>query len=122
MDEDIRVSPQEKEIIINKLKSKKFEEFKIHRHYFDRDKPRHGISLEQAKNIFEQFDKIISVSKRRKPLGYTYTFIYKIGKKQSYFLLFLLDKEPYEIFDAYFYGKTIEKRLFNKFFGFKPKY
>lgn len=122
MEQDILVNPQEKEILINKLRLKKFEEFKVHRHYFDRGKPGHGVSLEQCKNIFEQFDKIISVSKRRKPLGFTYTFVYKIGKKQSCFLIFLLDNEPYEIFDAYFYGKTIEKRLFKKFWGFKPKY
>ncbi len=122
MDEDILVNPQEKETLIDRIKAKKFGEFRVHRHYFDRGKPRHGISLEKAQEIFEQFDKIILVYKRKKPLGFTYTFIYKIGKKQSYFLIFLLDNEPYEIFDAYFYGKTIEKRIFNKFFGFKPKY
>jgi hypothetical protein len=78
--------------------------------------------LEQSKKIFEQFDKIISVSKRRKPLGFTYTFVYKLGKKQSYYLVFLLDEDPPKIFDAFFYGKPVEKRLYRKFFGFKPKY
>jgi hypothetical protein len=125
MDEDIRISPEEKEILINKLKSRKFEEFKVHRHYYDdrdKSKPRHGITLDHSKNIFEQFDKILEVYKRRKLIGFTYTFIYKLGKKQSYYLIFLLDKDPYELFDAYFFGKTIEKRLFKKFFGFKLKY
>lgn len=121
MDEDILINPQEKEILINKLKSKKFEDFKVHRHYYYEDKPRHGITLDQFKKIFEQFENIISVYKRRKPIGFTYTFIYKIGKKKSYYLLFLLDSEPYEIFDAYFYGKNIEKRLFKKY-GFRRQY
>ena len=122
MDQDILVNPQEKEILINKLKTKKFREFKVHRHYYDKGKPRHGITLEKAKEVFKQFDNILEVYKRKKPIGYTYTFIYKTAKKQSYYILFLLDKEPYELFDAYFCGKTIEKRLFKKFWGFKPKY
>ncbi len=70
MEEDILVNPQEKEILINKLKSKKFEDFEIHSHFYNRDqRPRHGISLEQAKKIFEKFENIISVSKRKKIKG-----------------------------------------------------
>lgn len=122
MESDILVNPQEKEILINKLKAKKFEDFEIHPHFYNKfGKPRHGISLEQAKSIFEKFENIISVSKRRKENGFAYSFIYKTSKKASYYLVFFLDEIPNKILDVYCCGKSIEKRLFKKY-GFRQQY
>ena len=122
MEQDILVNPQEKELLINKLKSVKFEEFEVHSHFYNKQgRPRHGIGLGQAKKIFEKFDKIISVSKRRKPDWFTYSFIYKINSRTSYYLIFILDEKPIKIFDVYCCGKNIEKRLYKKY-GFRPRY
>lgn len=118
--EDIPLEGQEKEEAINILKRTKFEDLKVHYHYYNKFKqPRHGISLDKFKEIYSQFNKIISVSKRPSEFGGDkYCFIYKIQKKNAYYLIFLLDEKPMQIFDAYCYKGDIEKRLMKKYLGY----
>lgn len=120
MNEDIALDSREKKEAIAILKRTKFEDFKIHYHYYNKfGHPRHGISLDKFKEIYPQFDKIISVSKRPSTFGGDkYCFIYRIQKKNAYYLIFLLDEKPMQIFDAYFYKGDIEKRLMKKYLGY----
>lgn len=119
MEKDITLSKEEKEEKIRWLKSIPFDSFKVHQHYFNKfGRPRHGITLAQAKKIYNQFSKIIEVFKRPAVNGFKYCFVYKLNKKSSYYLIFLLDEEPLKLFNAYSTGKNIENRLLKKF-GFK---
>lgn len=116
MEEDISLDNNERKNKINWLRDIPFENFVVHNHYFNKfGKPRHGVSLEQAKKIYLQFDKIIEVFKRPALHGFKYCFVYKLNKKSSYYLIFLLDEKPMKLFNAYFSGKNIDNRLLRKF-------
>lgn len=119
MEEDIPFDYEERKKKVNWLKGIPFEHFNVHPYYFNRfGKPKHGVSLEQAKNIYSQFDKIIEVFKRPARNGFKYCFVYKMNKKSSYYLIFLLDEKPMKLLNAYSAGKNIENRLLKKF-GFR---
>lgn len=114
--EDIALDSREQRERIALLKSTPFEKFGIHSHYFNTlGQPRHGISIEKAKEIYSQFSKIVSVSKRPALNGFKYAFIYKLNNRSSYCLIFLLDEKPMKLLNAYYYGKNVEKRLFKKY-------
>ncbi len=116
---DIPLDAQEKKRIIGLIKGIKFETLEIHPHYFNKfNQPRHGVNLDKAKEIFYQFDKIINVFKRKGELGFKYCFVYRLNKKSSYFLILLLDENPRKLFNAFWAGPEIEKRLMKKYFGF----
>jgi hypothetical protein len=119
MEEDIPLNLEERKKKVNWLKGIPFDHFKIHHYYFNKfGKPRHGVSVEKAKQIYNQFDKIIDVFKRPAVNGFKYCFVYKTSKKSSYYLIFLLDEKPMKLLNAYFSGKNIEQRLLRKF-GFR---
>lgn len=110
---------EERKKMVNWLKGIPFDKFEIHPHYFNRfGKPRHGVTIEQVKKIYYQFEKIIDIFKRPARYGFKYCFVYKINKKSNYYLIFLLDEKPMKLFNAYYAGKNIENRLLSKF-GFK---
>jgi hypothetical protein len=97
-EEDLLLDVKGKERIIKNLKKHKFESFKVHGHYwkFENPKlgPRHGVGLDQAKKIFNQFDKIIAISKRKLKKSFGYCVIYKVSNRTYYKLLFFLDEKP----------------------------
>ena len=118
MNEDALLSETEKMKVIDLLRQTRFGEFEIHPHYNNaHGLPRHGVSLDKAKAVYEQFDKIVAISKRRSLHGFKYCVAYKTSNKLSYYLLFFLDETPMKLFNAYPTGKNIEKRLLKKYFG-----
>lgn len=115
----ILLNEVERKEVIEKLRKTKFEEFKIiEKHYFRDHKPRHGVSLEKAKEIYYQFSKIIEISRKNSPRGYKYTIIYQFNKKSSYSLCFFLDEDPMKLFNAIHHGKNLDKRVMKRYFGF----
>jgi len=101
------------------LRRAKFEDYEvIKEHYFRNGKPRHGVSLEKAKEIYSQFEKIAEMSKNNSPRGYKYTVTYRFNKKTSYSLCFFLDERPMKLFNAIHHGKNIDKRVMKRYFGF----
>ena len=118
MEFDRLLNSQEKKEVITRLKSLNFGALKINGHYNNKyGQPRHGISTEKAKEIFMQFDKIYTISTRPGIGGKRYTIIYRLNKNKSYFILLLLDENPVQLFDAYFYNGDIEKRMLRKYAG-----
>jgi hypothetical protein len=116
--EDVMIDSPEKEKLISRLKKLRFEDLKISKHFFNKHGlPRHGISFEEAKNIFYQFDKLNFIFTRGGVTGQKYSLIYKINHKKSYYLIILLDENPALLFDAYIHHGDINRRLFRKFFG-----
>ena len=117
---DIKLTGKKREDAISILKRTPFEKLRIDKHYFKKDRktPRHGINLDGIKKIYIQFDKIILVSYRNSRVGRKYAFIYKINNKNSYYLLFFLDRKIPCLFNAYLSDINIEYRLLKKF-GFK---
>ncbi len=118
MEEDILVGEQEKKKIIALLRRTPFENFEIHPHYYNiHGLPRHGVDIAKAKSIYSCFDKITAVQKRPAKSGFKYGIIYRLSKRNSYYLLFFLDEKPMKLFNAYFSGESVEKRLLRKYFG-----
>ncbi|MAG01941.1 hypothetical protein CMI42_01275 [Candidatus Pacearchaeota archaeon] len=118
-EKDIKLTGKKREDAIAILKKTPFENLVVDEHYFKKNgSPRHGISLNDAKEIYNQTDKIILVSYRNSRAGRKYAFIYKISKKNSYYLLFFLDRKRPCLFNAYRSDINIEQRLLKKF-GFK---
>ena len=120
MGDYILLNEVETEKILSILKRTKFEEFKVHKHFYKNGKPRHGVSLGKAKEIYSQFNKIkeMSISNHSGEKGYKYTITYQMNKKSSYSLCLFLDSEPKEIFNAIHYGQNIDKRVMKRYFGF----
>ncbi len=121
-DEDTPLGSEEKREKIALLKATPFEKIKVHNHFYNKfGKPRHGVTLEKAKEIYVQFDKIIDVTKRPGLQSIKYNFLYRINKNFSYSLLFFFDEKPIQLFNAISRGKSIEKRLLRKYFGYSNK-
>jgi uncharacterized DUF497 family protein len=117
--QDYYLTNSEKLELIKTLKKLKFDNFKISRHFFNKfNLPRHGVSLEEAKNIFYKFEEISDIFTRDRFGGRRYSIIYKMNSKKNYYLILLLDENPIQLFDAYVYRGDIKKRLFKKFFGY----
>lgn len=119
MQEDYFLTFEERKEVIKKLKSLNFDSLKINNHYYNKfGLPRHGIELTKAKEIFIQFDKISQIFTRNGIGGKRYSIIYRLNNKKGYYLIFLLDEVPIQLFDAYLYNGDVEKRLRKKYFGF----
>lgn len=117
--EDYFLNSSEKKETIKKLRNINFDSLKINKHYNNKfGLPRHGVSIEEAKNNFGNFHNIINIFTRRGVGGLRYSVVYKISNKKGLYLIFLLDEKPAQLFDAYFYGGDIEKRLRRKYFGY----
>lgn len=116
MEVDIELTDNQKKEAIKRLKGVSFDNIKIDKHYNNKfGLPRHGVSLETSKQIYNEFNKIVTVTYRESSFGRKYCFFYKINKKKSYKLLFFLDKNPIILFNAMSIGKNVEQRLFRKF-------
>jgi hypothetical protein len=88
-------------------------------HYFNREgRPRHGISLEKAKEVYYQFGKIVEMTKINSPRGDKYTVTYRFNKNSSYSLCFFLDERPIKLFNVIYLGRNIDKRVMRRYFGF----
>lgn len=119
MEHNILLDHKERKSLIRMLKGIKFEDIEIDPHFYNKwGKPRHGLYLHTVENIYNQFNKIIDVFKRKDFFGFKYTFIYKLNKKKSYKLVFRLDCKPKLLLTAFYFGGNVEKRLM-KGYGFK---
>ena len=110
---DIPFDDEEKKEKIDFLKSKKFENFEIHKDYNENNYFKHGIEIEEVKEIYYQFGKIISVFKRPANKGYKYSFRYQIEETKTLVLCFYLDEVPPKFFNAY-YDYTRQKKKLKK--------
>jgi hypothetical protein len=116
MDEvDIPLSKEEETEKINFLKLIKFEDFKIHKYFNDKGYFKHGVDLEDVKEIYYKFENIISVFKRPAKKGYKYSFRYKIEETKTLILCFYLDEVPPKFFNAYYDYTKQDKKLKKKF-------
>ena len=117
--EDYFLNTSEKKEVIRKLRNINFDSLKINKHYCNKfGLPRHGVSTEEAKNNFVNFHNIINIFTRKGVGGLRYSIVYKINNKKGLYLILLLDEKPVQLFDAYFYGGNIERRLRKKYFGY----
>ena len=106
-DENIPLSDEDVDKIKKILSEKKFEDFQIHKHYF-RDKftgttgkePRHGISLEELKQIFERKHQIKRGFKRKGKPNYLYTICYEESKNVFVKIGYIFDETPPKIFQS----------------------
>jgi len=118
MEGDYYLTNKEKERVVSRLRSLKFEDFKISKHFFNKfNLPRHGVSLEEARGIFCQFEKISDMFTRQGIGGKRYSLVYKINPRKNYYLILFLEEKPIQLFDAYIFRGDIKKRMFKKFFG-----
>ncbi len=100
------------------LSEKKIEDFQIHKHYF-RDKfvrtfgkePRHGISLEELKQIFERKHQIKRGFKRKGKPNYLYTICYEESTNVFVKVGYILDETPPKIFQAIRIYRNLERAV-----------
>jgi len=111
---DIQLSKEEEKEKVEFLKKKKFSDFKIHP-YYDRDGYiKHAVEIDTIKEVYPQFDKIISVFKRPAKTGFKYSFRYQLEETKSLVLCFYLDEQPPKFFNAYFDYTRQDKKLRKK--------
>ncbi len=104
--ENIPLLEEDKLKIKRILLEKKFENFKIHKHYF-RDKytgvfikiPRHGIELSELKEIFNKKHQIKKAFKRKTNPGYLFTLCYKENETVFVKIVYIFEKQI-QIFSA----------------------
>ena len=111
---DVPLSKEEEKEKIDLLKNTKFSEFKIHPYYNRNSYIKHAVDLEIIKEIYSQFDKIISVFKRPARNGFKYSFRYRLEETKSLVLCFYLDEIPPKFFNAYFDYTKQDKKLKKK--------
>lgn len=111
---DIPLSKEEEKEKIEFLKKRKFSDFKIHPYYDRGSYIKHAVELGTIKEIYPQFDKIISVFKRPAKNGFKYSFRYKLEETKSLVLCFYLDETPPKFFNAYFDYTKQDKKLQKK--------
>jgi len=120
--ENIPLSVEDLRKIKKILSEKIFEDFEIHKHYF-RDKltniigkePRHGISLDELKNIFERKHQIKKGFKRKGKPNYLYTLCYEESKNIFVKVGYILDEDPPKIFQAIRIYRNLEKAVKRKY-------
>ncbi len=108
---DIPLTNEEKNDKIDFLKKNTFDNFTIHPYYNRNSYIKHAVDLDEIKNIYPQFDKIVDVFKRPAIKGYKYSFIYKLEETKSLVLCFYMDEHPPKFFNAYFDYTRQEKKL-----------
>ena len=109
---DIRLEEEEEKEKVGFLMKRKFNSFKIH-NYFKKSF-KHGITLEEVNEIYTQFDKIVCVTKREGIKNNLYCFIYDLGPTKSLYLIFILDEDPPQFFNAYYNHTSQHKKINNR--------
>jgi len=115
--ENISLSDIDIEKIKKILSEKKFENFKIHKYYFRgkftgviEEDPRHGISLEELKKIFENKQQIKRGFKRKTKQGFLYTLCYEENKNSFVKIGYILNNSL-EIFSAIRIYRNLENAV-----------
>jgi len=113
---DIELTGEKRKAAIARLKSTPFERLELGKHLYKKDGSlKRGFTLSKIREIYLQFKKIICVSVRPSKAGRKYAFNYMMNKRDSYRLVFFLDKKPPCIFNCFHTGRRIEERLYNKY-------
>lgn len=118
VEKDIPLTKEDIEKIKNILKTMKFYDFKINRHYWIegiKDWPRHGVELEKIKNIFNKTELITMAFKRNSEKGFCYTLHYKLTEFSYIKICYFFDKEPIEIFNAILIDRNLDKAVLEKY-------
>tara|TARA_Y100000310_G_scaffold333395_1_gene410859 strand:- start:1453 stop:1830 length:378 start_codon:yes stop_codon:yes gene_type:complete len=118
IEENISLTEKEVKKIKNILNKNKFENFKIHKHYWlngIEGIPRHGIELEKIKGIFNKTKLISGGFKRKTKLGFSYTLFYKLSGKSFMKICYFFDETPMKIFNAILNHRNIEKSVLRKY-------
>ena len=97
---DIPLAKDEQEAKIAFLKTKTFDDFRIHQYYDRNSYIKHAVELEIIKEVYPQFEKIIGVFKRPAKNGFKYSFIYRLEETKSLVLCFYLDENPPKFFNV----------------------
>ncbi len=116
--ENIPLTKEDLEKIKNILTNKKFEDFKIHRHYWIsgiEGLPRHGFELKELKQLFNKTELITHGFKRKFGKDFGYTLIYEISKNQFVKICYFLDKQPMKIFNAIPINRNLEKAVSKRY-------
>jgi len=121
-EEDIPLTKEDIKKIKKILKNTKFEEFKIHSHYY-RDKftgeigktPRHGIDLIELKKIYEKPENIKRGLKREGNKTHKYTLSYHESTNVFVKIFYLFDEKPMKIFNAMRIFRNLEKAILKKY-------
>lgn len=111
---DIPLSKEEEKEKIEFLKARKFNDFKIHPYYNRDSYIKHAVELDIIKEVYPQFNKIISAFKRPAKNGFKYSFRYKLEETKYLVLCFYLDESPPSFFNAYFDYTRQDKKLRKK--------
>jgi len=120
-EEDIPLTKEDLDRIKDILKNKRFEEFKIHPHYWLNGIigiPRHGFDLDELKRLFNKTKLITHGFKRKFISGFGYTLIYKISTNRFVKICYFFDESPLKIFNAIPVNRNLEKAI-SKRYGFR---
>ena len=110
---DIRLNEEQEKERIKFLMARNFDDFKIHWYYY-KSFLKHGVTLDEVREIYPKFDKIVGVYKREGNKGYLYSFIYDLGDFLSLYLIFILDENPPQFFNAYYDHTKSHKAIKNR--------
>ena len=117
-EENIPLTKEDLEKIKKILKTKRFEDFKIHRHYWLNDivgLPRHDYGLVDLKELFDKTELLTHGFKRKLKKSFGYTLIYKISKNQFVKVCYFFDEVPVGIFNAIPIKRNLEKAILRKY-------
>lgn len=119
---ELPLTKEDIEKITQVLSEKRFEDFKIHKHYF-RDKftgvitriPRHGIELKELQEIFQNKHQIKRGFKRKTNKGYIYTLCYDESTNVFVKIGYIFDEQPPRIFLAMRVFRNLERAVKRKY-------
>jgi len=117
-EENIPLAKEDLEKIKKILKNKKFEELKIHGHYWlkrTRGIPRHGFNLDELKKLFNKMELIKYGFKRKFMSGFGYTLLYKISTNKFVKICYFFDESPIKIFNAIPINRNLEKAVSKRY-------
>ena len=120
--ENIPLSQEDIKDIKKILSEKKFEDFKIQKHYF-REKfsgafisePRHGIEINELKEIFNRKHQIKRGFKRKTKKGYIHTLCYEESTNVFVKIGYIFDENPPKIFTAIRIFRNLERAVKRKY-------
>ncbi len=116
--ENILLTKEDLEKIKNTLKNKKFEDFKIHKHYWFNGIvgiPRHGFEISELSKLFDKTEFITHGFKRKYSLSFGYTLIYKISVNSFVKICYFLDESPMKIYNAIPLKRNLEKAILKRY-------
>lgn len=113
-EENISLTKEDLEKIKKILENEKFEELKIHKHYWLEGIvgiPRHGFSLNELNKLYNRIELITQGFKRKLEYGFGYTLFYKISTNKFVKVCYFFDEIPIKIFNAIPISRNLERAV-----------